>query len=327
MKDFLAKNRGRLIAALFIIALLTAAWFYGDGNSSKNKKDNSVPADFAGADYTLSENSTENPTENSTDESSTTKPTAEEQGGSQNEPYEEATPTPTVNQGEKNQGESPTIKPSPWGEGGSRSESDEGSTCTPTVTPCEKTTEKPPAEAIPTEKPTVVTNTPHKSTPTPAVTIWENTPTPKPSNTSTSTPTVTPTPEPEGKYTCTISIDCKTILPKLKDMNPKLKKLIPSDGVILSGETVYFNEGDSVFDVLKRVCLEKDISLEYSYVPAFKTVYIEGLADLYEFDGGNLSGWQYSVNGEFVMLGCSAKTVSDGDVIEWRYTCDMGRDL
>ena len=315
MKDFLAKNRGRLFAALFIIALLTAAWFYGDGNSSKNKKDNSVPADFAGADYTLSENSAENPTE----ETSTPKQSAEEQGGLQNEPYEEATPTPTVNQGEKNQGESPTIKPS----------------LTLTVTPGEKTTEKipteKPAEAIPTEKPTVVTNTPHKSTPTPR----ENTPIPKPSNTPTSTPTLTPTvaptstptPEPEGKYTCTISIDCKTILPKLKDMNPKLRKLIPEDGVILSGETVYFNEGDSVFDVLKKVCLEKDISLEYSYVPAFKTIYIEGLADLYEFDGGNLSGWQYSVNGEFVMLGCSAKTVSDGDVIEWRYTCDMGRDL
>ena len=319
MKDFLAKNRGRFIAALFIIALLTAAWFYGDGNSSKNKKDNSVPADFAGTDYTLSENSAENPTE----ETSTPKQSAEEQGGSQNEPYEEATPTPTVNQGEKSQGE-----------GGSRSESDEGSTPTPMVTSGEKITEKP-TEAIPTEKPTVVTNTPHKSTPTPTVTIRENTPTPKPSNTPTSTPTLTPTvaptstptPEPEGKYTCTISIDCKTILPKLKDMNPKLRKLIPSDGVILSGETVYFNEGDSVFDVLKRVCLEKDISLEYSYVPAFKTVYIEGLADLYEFDGGNLSGWQYSVNGEYVMLGCSAKTVSDGDVIEWRYTCDMGRDL
>ncbi len=287
MKDFLAKNRGRLIAALFIIALLTAAWFYGDGNSSKNKKDNSVPADFAGADYTLSENSAENPTE----ETSTPKQSAEEQGGLQN-------------------------KPGRWSEG-----PDEGNTSTPTITPVEA-----PTEETRTEKPSEVSNTPKTSTPTPTVTPR---PTPTPTVVPTLTPTLTPTPtpEPEGKYTCTISIDCKTILPKLKDMNPKLRKLIPSDGVILSGETVYFNEGDSVFDVLKKVCLEKDISLEYSYVPAFKTVYIEGLADLYEFDGGNLSGWQYSVNGEYVMLGCSAKTVSDGDVIEWRYTCDMGRDL
>ena len=323
MKDFLVKNRSRLIAALFIIALLTAAWFYGDGSSAKNKKDNPVPADFAGADYTLSENSAE-----------------EGEGGSRSESDEGSTPTPTVTPGEKITEavftEKPTVNQGEknQGQGGSRSESDEGSTPTPMVTSGEKITEKP-TEAIPTEKNSAVTNTPKKSTPTPTVTPRENTPTPKPSNTPTSTPTVTPTvaptytptPTPEGNYTCTLSIECKTILPKLKDMNPKLKKLIPSDGVVLSGETVHFNEGDSVFDVLKKVCLEKDISLEYSYVPAFKTVYIEGLADLYEFDGGNLSGWQYSVNGEFVMLGCSAKTVSDGDVIEWRYTCDMGRDL
>ena len=296
MKDFLAKNRGRLIAALFIIALLTAAWFYGDGSSTKNKKDNSVPADFAGADYTLSENSAENPTE----ETSTPKQSAEEQGGLQN-------------------------KPGRWSEG-----PDEGNTSTPTITSGEKIAEKTPTETptevIPTEKPVEASSNSKGSTPTPtAIPTPTLTPTVAPTITPTLTPT--PTPEPEGKYTCTISIDCKTIIPKLKDMNPKLRKLIPEDGVILSGETVYFNEGDSVFDVLKRVCLELDISLEYSYVPAFKTVYIEGLADLYEFDGGNLSGWQYSVNGEYVMLGCSAKTVSDGDVIEWRYTCDMGRDL
>ena len=35
----------------------------------------------------------------------------------------------------------------------------------------------------------------------------------------------------------------------------------------------------------------------------------------------------YRVNGEFPNKGCSDYELNDGDVIEWAYTCDLGRDI
>ena len=35
----------------------------------------------------------------------------------------------------------------------------------------------------------------------------------------------------------------------------------------------------------------------------------------------------YKVNGWFPNYGCSRYSVQDGDVIEWVYTCDLGRDV
>jgi hypothetical protein len=35
----------------------------------------------------------------------------------------------------------------------------------------------------------------------------------------------------------------------------------------------------------------------------------------------------YSVNGWYPNYGCSVYVLSKGDVIEWRYTCNMGSDI
>ena len=69
------------------------------------------------------------------------------------------------------------------------------------------------------------------------------------------------------------------------------------------------------------------VTLEISYTPLYESYYIEGINYLYEFDGGNLSGWMYKVNGWFPNYGCSSYYLSDGDVIEWVYTCDLGKDV
>ena len=44
-------------------------------------------------------------------------------------------------------------------------------------------------------------------------------------------------------------------------------------------------------------------------------------------DYGEMSGWMYRVNGEFPDVGCGAYQLRDGDVIEWLYTREIGRDL
>lgn len=128
-------------------------------------------------------------------------------------------------------------------------------------------------------------------------------------------------------YTCTISIECATILNNLENLDPDKRELIPSNGVILSPTTVTFYEGESVYDVLQRVCKEKGIHMEASWTPIYNSAYVEGIHNLYEFDCGALSGWMYRVNGWYPNYGCSRYQLAQGEVIEWRYTCDLGKDV
>ena len=127
--------------------------------------------------------------------------------------------------------------------------------------------------------------------------------------------------------TCTVSISCAAILENLDRLNAEKADLIPADGVLLAPTAVEFTEGESVFDVLKRVCRENKIHMEFSETPVYQSAYIEGIGNLYEFDCGNLSGWMYSVNGVWPDYGCSSCTLHDGDTVVWSYTCDLGRDV
>ena len=127
--------------------------------------------------------------------------------------------------------------------------------------------------------------------------------------------------------TCTVSISCAAILENLDRLNAEKADLIPADGVLLAPTAVEFTEGESVFDVLKRVCRENKIHMEFSETPVYQSAYIEGIGNLYEFDCGEGSGWMYRVNGEFPNYGCSRYTLADGDTVEWVYTCDFGADV
>ena len=129
-------------------------------------------------------------------------------------------------------------------------------------------------------------------------------------------------------HSCTIAIYCRTILNNMGSLDSAKAEFVPSDGVILYPVTVEFTEGETVFDILKRVCSRAGIQLEYSWTPMYNSYYIEGIHQLYEFDCGYESGWMYQVNGWYPNYGCSSYTVKDGDVIVWNYTCQgLGADL
>ena len=130
-----------------------------------------------------------------------------------------------------------------------------------------------------------------------------------------------------AEYTCTISISCAALLERLDLCDPAKAELVPEDGWILQPITVTFHEGDSVLDVLQRVCQENKIHMEYTDTPLYDTAYIEGIYNLYEFDAGELSGWMYAVNDSFPNYGCSQYVLQDGDVIRWVYTCELGEDV
>ncbi len=130
--------------------------------------------------------------------------------------------------------------------------------------------------------------------------------------------------EPEAN-TCTITIRCDTAVAKGMHLEKKWQGIVPASGEILKTTTMTFEQGDTVFDVLCAVRDKYKLHMEYS--GAKGNEYIEGINNLYEFDGGRWSGWMYCVNDWYPNYGCGQYVVKSGDVIEWNYTCDLGKDL
>lgn len=127
--------------------------------------------------------------------------------------------------------------------------------------------------------------------------------------------------------TCTISIRCDTILKNISSLSLEKQAIIPKNGVVLPETKADFYEGETVFNVLLRETKKHKIHFEFSKTPVYQSAYIEGIANIYEYDAGELSGWMYKVNGVFPNMGCSRYVLSDGDKIEWVYTCDLGKDV
>lgn len=126
---------------------------------------------------------------------------------------------------------------------------------------------------------------------------------------------------------CTLSIECRAIIANIDSFKEEKLEILPSDGVILSPTCVGFVAGESVYDVLVRETKSRNIHMESEYTPLYDSAYIEGIANIYEFDCGSSGGWTYSVNGEFPNYGCSGYKLKDGDVIEWHYSCNYGNDI
>ena len=96
----------------------------------------------------------------------------------------------------------------------------------------------------------------------------------------------------------------------------------PASGVILENQSFGFTEGESVYDLLLRVCKENRIFLDAS------SSYVKGIDGIYElsFDCST-SGWVYLVNGESPSVGCDQYLLRDGDTVVWHYTLNLGTDI
>ena len=167
---------------------------------------------------------------------------------------------------------------------------------------------------------------------------------PRTTATTTTKPTTTTTTAPSGhipvvqpvQKTCTLTIDCRELLAhpeKLK--TPEKAAFVPKNGYIVKDVTVTLSGGESVYDVLRKVCAThtctdncrfcqaEGIQMESSYSPQFDSYYVEGIHQLYEKDCGGTSGWTYYVNGWFPNYGSSAYAVKPGDRIEWVYSIEL----
>ena len=99
----------------------------------------------------------------------------------------------------------------------------------------------------------------------------------------------------------------------------------PKDPVILPVTEVQIEKGETAFAVLEQITKENRIPMDFT--GSGSSAYVKGIAGLYEFDYGNLSGWIYLINGEEMSIGCGAAEVSPGDRIEFLYTKMLGDDL
>ena len=113
-----------------------------------------------------------------------------------------------------------------------------------------------------------------------------------------------------------LTIRCDTIVGKSTAPH------IPRDGVILGTSTFELAEGETVYDILVEAARKNGISIDANSVG-----YVSGIAYIYELDFGSLSGWMYFVNGESPNVSANRYVLSDGDMIEWLYSCDIGNDL
>ncbi|MFF2886383.1 S-layer homology domain-containing protein [Paenibacillus sp. NPDC057967] len=115
--------------------------------------------------------------------------------------------------------------------------------------------------------------------------------------------------------------------PQLKKATLSIDKLTINKGFVISPVKVEFEQGETVWDVLKRVMDKAGITYKYSWYDQYESVYVASIAGDGEFDHGAESGWMYSVNGVFPNFGASRYILKDGDIVKWRYTTDLGRDV
>jgi len=125
------------------------------------------------------------------------------------------------------------------------------------------------------------------------------------------------------QFTCVLKVECSDILKNMDKLDNDKLGIIPEDGNIFAEKEVTFTDGENVFDVLERELKNKKIHFEFAGIPGSDSKYIKGIANIYEFDCGELSGWTYKVNSESPNVGAGEYLVKENDRIEWIYSCDL----
>lgn len=126
----------------------------------------------------------------------------------------------------------------------------------------------------------------------------------------------------------TVSVDAKTAAARMGEVKQSKRGFVPSNGWIVAPTRITLRKGQTAYDALVQVTKSRGIQMDSSFFPAFNAYYVRGINNLYEFDGGQTSGWMYSVDGWFPNYGSSQySSLESGSVIQWRYTMELGHDV
>ena len=121
-----------------------------------------------------------------------------------------------------------------------------------------------------------------------------------------------------------VGADCAGVLDRLGDIDESVNPLsvIPEDGIILPLDEVSLREGATAFDALIEAARAKRVRVDY--VGSSYGIYVRGIGFVYEFGFGSESGWTYRVNGAVPQMSAGAYELSEGDLVEFIYTCELG---
>ncbi|TLS35917.1 DUF4430 domain-containing protein [Pseudalkalibacillus caeni] len=122
---------------------------------------------------------------------------------------------------------------------------------------------------------------------------------------------------PEKKESIKKEVPKETVSMTIKDPNNK--------GTIASFSGIEIKQGDTVLSVLQSTTKSKGIQMSVRGSGA--AAYVEGIANIYEFDRGPLSGWVCKKNGAELSKSAGVIPLQSGDKIEWVYTENLGKDL
>ena len=117
--------------------------------------------------------------------------------------------------------------------------------------------------------------------------------------------------------TVTLTIRCDAV-PGLEEIGH-----LPNDGIMLATQTYEIEAGQTVYDILVEAARKHSLHLDATGIG--DAMYVRGIGHLYEMEHGDLSGWNYKVNGVIPSMGCAAYPLSDGDEIVWEYTLTVGK--
>ena len=123
--------------------------------------------------------------------------------------------------------------------------------------------------------------------------------------------------------TCSIVIRCDEVLDNMDLLDSAKHSIIPENGIIYENPAAVYTEGETAYDLLNRELRSNKIHAEFSRALATGGVYIEGIANLYEFDCGETSGWFYSVNGKSPPYACSEHKIAIGDELVFEFVTTM----
>ena len=124
------------------------------------------------------------------------------------------------------------------------------------------------------------------------------------------------TPEGEG-LTCTVGVSVQPALDNIDMMKEESLALLPESGWMLEPVEMTVSEGSTCLEVLQWACQEAGIPVVTSGEPPF----VESIGGLNNGDGGDVSGWTYTLNGEQLMISAAIQTVAEGDELVFSFAC------
>ena len=116
---------------------------------------------------------------------------------------------------------------------------------------------------------------------------------------------------------CTVGVSVQPALDNIDMMKEESLALLPENGWMLAPTEVTLWEGATCLEVLQQASKDGGIPVVTSGEPPF----VEAIGGLTNGDGGEVSGWTYTLNGEQLMVSAAIQEVQEGDEVVFSFAC------